>query len=58
MKNKKLVVMNFVTGSVTVYDYDENIWESPEDFEDENGKFPIDSNCHYMVVKKFKLTVK
>jgi len=47
---KKLVVMDQVTQAISVYQYDENIWESPEDFTTEEGEQPIDSNVSWMVV--------
>lgn len=53
---KKLVVLDYGDGTVTVYPYDENIWESPEDYTDENGNYVLDSNCNWMVVDD--LTIK
>lgn len=54
---KKLIVLDFGTAEVTIYTYDENIWESPEDFTDENGNFVIDSNCQYMVVDELNIKI-
>lgn len=54
---KKLIILDFGTGEVHIYPYDENIWESPEDFTDEDGYMIIDSNCQYMVVKDLKLQI-
>jgi hypothetical protein len=33
---KTLIVLDFETQKVDVYPYDENLWESPEEFQDEN----------------------
>ena len=47
---KKLIVMDYITKAITIYPYDENVWESPEDYETEDGEQPLDSNTNYMVV--------
>ena len=54
---KKLIVLNFTSSEVHIYPYDENIWECPEDFADENGITVLDSNCQYMVVEEVKLLI-
>ena len=55
---KKLIVMSYTDQSIEVYNYDENIWESPEDFTNEDGIYVVDNNCHYMVVDVVQITVK
>ena len=52
---KKLIVLDFTSSEVHIYPYDENIWECPEDFADENGITVLDSNCQWMVVDELKL---
>lgn len=54
---KKLIILDFETAEVYVYTYDENIWESPEDFTDEEGIHVINSNCQYMVVDELKINI-
>ena len=54
---KKLVVLDHGEQSVTVYNYDENIWETPEDFTDENGNYVLDSNCQWMVVDDLNIKI-
>lgn len=54
---KKLVVLDHGEQTVTVYPYDENIWEEPEDFTDENGIYVLDSNCEWMVVEELKIKI-
>ena len=54
---KKLVVLDHGEQSVTVYNYDENIWESPEDFTDENGIYVLDSNCQWIVVEELNIKI-
>jgi len=55
---KKIIILDFGTTEVSIYDYDENIWECPEDFTDENGVFIIDSNCQYMVVDELNIKIR
>lgn len=55
MKKKKLVVMDMITQSISVYEYDENIWESPEHFETEEGEQPIDSNVSWMLIDELTI---
>ncbi len=55
---KKLIVLDFREGEVYVYTYDVNIWESPEDFTDEDGIHVIHSDCQWMVVDELKINIK
>lgn len=54
---KKIIILDYNTGEVLITDYDPNIWESPEDMEDEFGVGLINSNCNYMVVDKLVLKI-
>jgi hypothetical protein len=54
---KKLVVLDHGEKTVTVYPYDENVWESPEDFTDEDGIYVLDSNCEWMVVDDLNIKI-
>jgi hypothetical protein len=56
MKNKKLVVLDYITNEIYVYDYDENIWECPEDYEID-GVFVIHNNCNWLVVNELKINI-
>lgn len=53
---KKLVVISYTDGKVNVYPYDENIWESPEDYT-VNDSHVIDSNCCWIVVDDLEIKV-
>ena len=52
----KLIVLDFETQKVDVYPYNENVWESPEEFQDENDCYVITSNCQWMLADT--LTIK
>jgi hypothetical protein len=54
---KKLIVLRHDTGKIDIYNYDENIWESPEEFQDDDGDYLINSNCSYMVVDKLEIKI-
>lgn len=56
MKKKKLVVLDYMSKEVSIYEYDENIYDCPEDFEID-GVFVIHSNCYFMVVDELKINV-
>ena len=55
---KKLLVIDHNTQEVLVYQYDENIWESPEDYTDENGIYVIDNNCSWIAVDELNIKIK
>ena len=54
---KKLIVMNYVDETIEIYQYDENVWESPEDFNIDEF-YPINSNTNYMVVDEVIIKMK
>ena len=54
---KKLIVLDHGESKVHIYNYDENIWESPEDFTDEDGIYLLDSNCEWMLVDKLNIKI-
>lgn len=54
---KKLVVLDHGTQNVHIYIYDEKIWESPEDFTDEEGNYILDSNCEWMLIDSENLLI-
>ena len=54
----KIIILNEITGEVLITDYDPNIWEDPEDMEDEFGNTLINSSCSYMVVNKLILRIE
>ncbi len=56
MKNKKLVVLSYISLEIWIYDYDENIWESPEDFQFED-EYVIHDNCHWTLMDTVKITM-
>ena len=53
---KKLIVMSHSCETVTVYPYDENVWESPEDYQIDNV-YVIDSNCSWLVVNEVNIKI-
>lgn len=53
---KKLVVIDYITSDVSVYPYDENIWDSPEDFT-YNDVYVITSNCCWIVVDDLQIKI-
>ncbi len=57
---KKIIVLNFLTREVFILNYDENIWEDPEDFISESELLDNVShnNCQWMVVKDMKLIIE
>lgn len=57
MFNKKLVVLDFLTNEVTVYNWDENT-DNPETFEDEDGNLILHSNTQWMIVEDLKIIIK
>lgn len=54
---KKLIVLDFETAEVHVYQYDENVWESPEDFTDKDGAYVITESCQWMVVADLNIQI-
>jgi len=48
--------MNHSCETVTVYPYDENVWESPEDYQIDNV-YVIDSNCSWLVVNEVNIKI-
>ena len=54
MKNKNIIILDFSTGEVHIFPYDENILVSLE--EDKLYNFNI-SNCQYMIVDELKINI-
>jgi len=54
---KKLIILDHSTQKVHVYNYDENIWESPEHFEIEEGVPVLNSNCEWMLVNELHIQI-
>ena len=55
---KKIIILDYSTGEVLIKDYDENIWDCPEDMTDENGILILHSDCHWMIVDKLNLKIE
>ena len=55
---KKIIILDYSTGEVLIKDYDENIWDCPEDMTDEDGILIINSDCNWMVVDKLNLKIE
>lgn len=53
---KKLVVVDHRDKTMTVYPYDENVWESPEDYMTEDEELVIHSDCSWILLDA--LTIK
>lgn len=54
---KKLIVLDFGTAEVHIYQYDDTIWKDAEDFTDDDGNLVLDSNCQWMIVDELKLQI-
>jgi hypothetical protein len=58
---KKIIILDFSTGEVHIFPYDENIWEDGEDFivdENENGSIALSlSNCQWMIVDNLNIAI-
>lgn len=57
---KKIIILNFEIGEVHVFNFDENIWESAEDFftSEECEEFDLrEEHCHYMVVDELNIQI-
>ncbi len=55
---KKIIILDFRTSDVFVYDYDINIWENGEDFI-ESEEVNLNSNdCQWMIVDELKIQIK
>ena len=50
MNKQKIIILDFETGDVHVFSYDQNIWDNPEDFITELDIYVSLSNCQWMVV--------
>lgn len=61
MENKKIIILDFSTGEVHIFPYDENVWENGEDFiedENENGNIALSLiNCQWMIVNELKIEI-
>lgn len=58
MVKKKIIILDFRTQDVFIYNYDENVWESCEDFI-ESKKINLNSNdCQWMVVDELNIQIK
>ena len=57
-KMQQIIILDESTGGVLITDYDPNIWEDPEDMEDEFGNALIHSSCSYMIVNKLILRIE
>lgn len=54
---KKIIILDFGTGKVDIYPYDENVWENAEDMTDEDGNYILNSNCQWMIQDKLNLKI-
>ena len=54
---KKIIILNFETAEVHVYNYDEAVWEDCEEFmtHEDIGLNP--NHCQWMVVDSLKLEI-
>lgn len=55
---KKIIILVFDTEEVLVYDYDENVWESCEDFLESEEMNLNSSNCQWMVIENLNIQIK
>jgi hypothetical protein len=55
---KKIVILDFRSQEVLIYDYDQNIWEDCIDFL-ESEEINLNSNdCQWMVVNELNIQIK
>jgi len=55
MDKNKIIILDFATAEVHIYDYDTNVWEDAEEFLEE---LKFSSNeCQWMIVEKLKLEI-
>lgn len=55
---KKIIILDFFTTNVLIYDYDENVWGDCIDFI-ESEEINLNSNdCQWMVVDKLNIQIK
>lgn len=54
---KKIIILNFVTAEVHIYDYDEAVWEDCEEFMGQEDINLNPSDCEWMVVNSLKLEI-
>lgn len=58
MELKKIIILDFKTQEVLVYEYDENVWKDCVEFL-ESDEIGLNSNdCQWMVVDKLKIEIK
>lgn len=58
MVKKKIIILDFRTQDVIIYNYDENIWESCEDFIESEEINLNSGDCQWMVVDKLNIKIK
>ena len=54
---KKLIVLDYESEEIWVYNYDPQVYEEPEEFRDEYGDYVITDNCHFMIVDQLNLKI-
>jgi len=55
---KKIIILDFFTQEVLVYDYDENIWEDCIEFLESDQIGLNSNNCQWMVVDELNIKIK
>lgn len=53
---QKLIVLDYRTGEVNVYPFDQDLWEDVEEF-NIDGYCPIHSDTHYMITNELSLKI-
>lgn len=60
MTNKKIVILDFGTGEVHAYPFDENIWADGEEFiaseNEEECRLSL-NNCQWMIVEDLNIQI-
>ena len=54
---KKIIILDFFTGEVHVYTYDENIWGDAVDFMESEEINLNSNNCQWLVTADTELTI-
>ena len=50
MEMMKIIILDFSTSEVYIYNFDPNIWESGSDFLASEDNIHSETNCHWMIV--------
>ena len=55
---KKIIILCFDTSEVLVYEYNDDIWETAEDFMSSKEIDINSNNCQWMIVDELNIQIK